>query len=199
MLCLFHLCLILKRLGTRVCLMQQFCGLWALCLPSGKMAAGWWRTACFICILFVCVHLGDTAAFLPKNSLFPLARPCSPPIFILILALSSLMPRVPFGPSHSFFFIFMWHHNHIFSSSQLYSRLQRSSGSVISKDIRARLTVRSSHQSSSEGWRSRFWNFFPRWVTFADNFVSLKSFSLCSSSRHSEKKKKDNSINSISD
>lgn len=60
-------------------------------------------------ILFVCIHLGDTVAFIPKNSLFPLARPSSPPIFIFIFAVSPLIARVPFCPlcCLSFFLIFM--------------------------------------------------------------------------------------------
>lgn len=47
-------------------------------LGVGRWQQGWWRTACCVSILFVCIHLGDAAAFVPKNSLCPPARPFLP-------------------------------------------------------------------------------------------------------------------------
>lgn len=77
-----------------VCLIQQFCGL----REDGGGVRG---TTCCVYILFVCIHVGDTAAFTPKNSPFPLARPSSPPIFILIFAVSPPPLRATFLSSSS--------------------------------------------------------------------------------------------------
>lgn len=155
----------------------------------GRWQQGWWRTACCVSILFVCIHLGDAAAFVPKNSLCPPARPflCSdlylrflrfvpliPGLLLCLSVLSFVPPHLHVTPVISF---------PVHPSWPL--QCKRSSGSVISKDIQARVMVRSFHQRTSEGWKSRFGNFFffsPLWVSFHLSFLLIAlSFSWRSS------------------
>lgn len=79
---------------ANVCLMRQF--LWPVGLVLREDGGGGDGEphAC-VSILFVCIHLGDTAAFIPKNSLCPPAWPfLSSDLYLRFRSIFPLIPRL---------------------------------------------------------------------------------------------------------